>query len=238
MGLTVAALDAVPGLAALFGGVGVGALGAGLVVVQGQVVHGAEDGGDVDFLGTSVHAVLTGGAGNGGQAVEDVHHLLHGGALGLVQGLEVLHVGDVVVELLLGGHAGKHGEHALQGGGVADGPRGHAHLRLGLFKDLLHLGRHNGQRPAPHRLHDDDGLVVLAGHLVALAGLDAFALPVHIVDLQLDKLHLRVGLEDALQHLSGVVEGETDVLYAALLLQPFYKVPAAKGVHLFHHFRV
>ena len=94
----------------------------------------------------------------------------------------------------------------------------HGHLRLGGLEHLLHLGRHHRQRTAPHRLHDDDGLAVFPGNLIALAGLDAFALPVHIVDLQLDKLHLRMVLQNMLQGVGGVVEGEADVLGPALVL--------------------
>ena len=43
---------------------------------------------------------------------------------------------------------------------------------------------------ALYGLHNDDGLAVLAGHLIALAGLDRVALPVGIVDLQLDKINI------------------------------------------------
>ena len=103
---------------------------------------------------------------------------------------------------------------------------------IGVLEELLHLGGHGGQGAALDGLHDDDGLVVLAGHLVALAGLDGVALPVGVVDLELDELHLRVVLQDVLQGLGGVVEGEADVLGLALGLHLLHKVPGPQLIGL------
>ena len=71
---------------------------------------------------------------------------------------------------------------------------------------------------------------MLAGHLVAPAGLDVVVLPVRVVDLQLDELHLRVLGEQLVQHVGLVVEGEAHVLEQALLLHLQGVVPNAELV--------
>ena len=91
-------------------------------------------------------------------------------------------------------------------------------------------GGNLAQQAALDRLHDDNRLVVLAGHLVAPAGLDVVVLPVRVVDLQLDELHLRVLGKQLVQHVGLVVEGEAHVLEQALLLHLQGVVPNAELV--------
>ena len=91
-----------------------------------------------------------------------------------------------------------------------------------LKRDSHRLG-HLGQRAALHRLHDDHRFAVFFGHLIALAGLHPFAVPVQIVQLQLDKFHLGVFGQHLVQQIGMVMEGETDMLdqpLFLLLLQP------------------
>ena len=57
---------------------------------------------------------------------------------------------------------------------------------------------------------------MLSGHLVHALGVNPGAVPVQVVDLQLDELHLRVLGEDLVQQLRVVVVGEARVLYQAL----------------------
>ena len=150
--------------------------------------------------------------------MEDGLDLLHCRPLGLVQGLEVLHEGQVVLHLLQGAHAGEHHQHPREARGEADGIAGGAAAVEGIQHGPGLLGKVH-QVPALHRLHDDDGLAVLPADLVAAAALDGGVLIVEIVELDLHHLHLRVVGEDLFQHLGGIVEGDAHVPGLALRLQ-------------------
>ena len=67
-----------------------------------------------------------------------------------------------------------------------------------------------------------------ADGLIAQAGLDGLGIPVQIVQLKLDVLQLRVGGQDFVQHLGGVVEGEPGVPDAALRLLPGQELKGAQ----------
>lgn len=65
---------------------------------------------------------------------------------------------------------------------------------------------------APACLFDalhDDLLAVASGYLTAVSGIDGRIVPVQIVDLHLDDVHLRVIGEDLFQQYSIVVVGKT-----------------------------
>ena len=109
----------------------------------------------------------------------------------------------------------------LQGGGKADGKGGGGGVGVQGGEHLPHSGGGIGQLATLHRLHHHHRLVVGHRHLVAAAGLHLGVLPVQIVDLKLDEVHLRVLGEHLLQQLGGAVEGEarlTDVPFRLLLL--------------------
>ena len=53
--------------------------------------------------------------------------------------------------------------------------------------------------------------IARSGHLVAGPGLDSWVLPVAVVDLKLDELHLGVRLQNLLQLLRRGLEGEPHV---------------------------
>ena len=78
-----------------------------------------------------------------------------------------------------------------------------------------------------HRLHDDHGQPALLAHLVAAARLDDGALPIDVVDLQLDEIHLGMGVEHLLELFGVVVDGEAELLDLALGLLLGAKVPQA-----------
>ena len=75
------------------------------------------------------------------------------------------------------------------------------------------------QVAALHRLHDNDRLAVLLADLVALAALDGGVVVVHVVELDLHHLDVRIVRQDLLQHLRPVVEGNAHVANFALCLQ-------------------
>ena len=59
---------------------------------------------------------------------------------------------------------------------------------------------------------------------------DVGAVPVGVVDLELDELHLRVGRQHGVQMLRRVVHGEAEMLDQALFLEPVHKIPDAELV--------
>ena len=96
------------------------------------------------------------------------------------------------------------------------------------LEQFLHLIRRIGQAAALDRLHDDDGLFVLARDLVAGARLDAGAFPVRVIDLQLDKIDFRVVGQDSVEHRRGIVEGKADLFGLAFSLELLNEFKAAQ----------
>ena len=78
----------------------------------------------------------------------------------------------------------------------------------GIFFEFL---RQIHQRAALHRLHNDDGLAVLAADLIALPGLHGGILVIDIVELNLDDLDLGILGENLIQNLGLVVEGNAEM---------------------------
>lgn len=196
---------------------------AAVVVVQIEIgPHG-------DIFRTDLGTLAAVGAVDLRLRAEDGRGLLNDLLLLLVQGDEVLHVGGVVLHLLHGGHAGEHHQHVVQAGGKPDAPGGDGQLRLLPAHQLLRLRREMDQLAALHRLHDHHLLAVFHRRLIAGPGLDGFAVPVEVVQLQLDDLHLRVLGEDLVQHRRTVVEGEAQVADLPLVPQLFHLL---KGVEL------
>ena len=142
------------------------------VVIELLGVHGGKQVGDGDVLGAAVDAVAAGGAGDQVLAVEDLLHLLHRRQLRFVQGLEVLHEGDVVPHLLHIAHAGEHHQHTGEARGEPQGVAGGTAAVEGVQYGLG-IVRQVHQIAALYRLHNDDGFVVLHADLVAGAALDS-----------------------------------------------------------------
>ena len=172
------------------------------------------------MLGTALGAVGAGGAGHGAVPADELGGPGGERQLLLAQRAEVGHIPGVVLHLGQGGHAGEHHHHLLQAGGEPDGPGGQGGGGIIAAEEPGHLGGGIGQLAPLHRLHDHHLLAVAHRGLVAQAGLDAGALPVQIVELELDKLHLGVFGEHPVQHLGAVVEGKAQVADAALFLLP------------------
>lgn len=68
-------------------------------------------------------------------------------------------------------------------------------------------------------LHDHDLLAVASGYFTVASGIDGRIVPVQIVDLHLDDVHLRVIREDLFQQYSIVVVGKTDLPDSSLHLE-------------------
>ena len=159
---------------------------------------------------------MAGSAGHSDLAVNDICHLKADILLSLSQRLEILHEAQVVLHLGKCAHAGKHHHHIGKRCGKADRPAGNRHGRILSSEQLLSILRHLCQRPALDRLHDNDRFPVLYADLIAGAALYPFTFPVQVVDLQLDKLHLRVLREDPVQKLRLIMEGKARMLYEPL----------------------
>ena len=189
------------------------------------LIPGAEDPGNVDLHGTTVDTVPAGGTGDG---IDTRQHLLNlGDDLPLIvrKGLKVLHVRDVVLHLFQIGHAGENGQYPIQRGGKPHRPGSGRCLGVRFGQDLPDLGDGVGQRTALYRLHDDHRLIMLPGHLIAGPGCHTGAFPVGIVDLQLNKLGVRMLGQQLFQQLGTVVKREAPVLDMPLPLLFLYKVP-------------
>ena len=98
------------------------------------------------------------------------------------------------------------------------------------MEDVHGLGGQVGRECAAlDRLHHEDGLAVLAAHLVVLAGLDTAVFPVEVVDLQLHELGVGPAVEQFVEVLGVVVVREaqaTDLAGVALLAQEVPRVGA------------
>ena len=148
----------------------------------------------------------------------------------LVQRLEVLHVRDVVCDLLWRAHAAENDHDVFQRCGVTHGPRRDGRFRLLCLEQPFRLLRQARQTAALDRLHDDHRLLVLHADLIALPGLDLLVLPVEVVDLKLDILDLRMRRQNLVEQLRRVVVGKANVLRFALCLLLLDK---AEGTDLF-----
>ena len=195
---------------------------AHVLVVQGEVAR------DGDVHGTSVRAVGAAGAGHGDLPVDDVGGGVgHGDLLGR-EGLKVRHKVCVVAQLLDVAHAGQDHHHVLLRGREADRPGGDGGVGIGVFEHPFGGLRQLCKRPALDGLHHHDGFMVLCRRLIHRAGLDPFALPVEVVELDLYKFHLRVLCQDLVQQLRRVVEGKARVLDEPLRLLVQQPVEAVK----------
>ena len=201
-------------------------------------VHGGEDIRDEDSLGAALCAVMAGGAGDGGGFAQDPLSMLDDMLFLFVQGLEVFHIGEVVLHLRYVGHTGQDGDDPVQGSHKADGPGGAGHVRMVRPEEVFDFLRRVGQGAAFYRFHDGDGNTVFPGNLIVRPGGDGRVLPVGIVNLQLDKVHLRMGGQELIQEVRTRVEGKAHVLDEALGFLLLGEVPQVEliipGIVVFH----
>ena len=204
-------------------------------------VEAGEEIGDGDALGALVGAVAARRAGDDILGAENFPHLpdrLH--LLG-AEGLKVLHKADVVFHHLHIAHAREHHGDALEARRKADGVACGASAAE-RFQNLLGARGEVDEAAALDGLHDDDGLAEFAAHFVALVALDGSILIVHIVELDLHRVHFGIGRKDALQNFRFVVEGEPDAADLPLCFESkrrligaaalvFFKVVAILRVH-------
>jgi len=87
-----------------------------------------------------------------------------------------------------------------------------------------------GEGAALYRLHYRDFDAAAAAGLIAKTGLDGIAVPVHIVDLELDDLDFRVRVEYSVERLGGGMVAEADMPGQPALLKGFQIIPAAGPV--------
>ena len=171
------------------------------------------------MLRTALHAIAAGGTRHGNAAIENVCSLTRDSHLLFCQRLEILHVRGVIVQLFIGAHAREHHHHLRLRSSEAYGPRSHRKVGLRLPEHLFHPIGHIDQRAPFDRLHHHHWLLMLADHIVALARLNAVAVPIYIVQLNLHQLYLRMLCEDEVQHIGSVVERDTYMLDFPLSLQ-------------------
>ena len=241
--LAAAAADAVGGFAAL-GGEDLVIIEILVPVVEGalEIVAG-EQVGDLDALGAGVliDAVAAAGAGNEPLGLEHAANPVDGDALGIIQGAEVGHGGDIVLHLGHAAHAGQHHADVGEAGGETDGIAGIG-AAVKTIEHSLGLGGQLHQMAALDGLHHQDGLAVLDADVVALLALHGGAVVVHIVELKLHHVQLGVSGENLVQHLRLIVEGDTHMAQLALRLHgesgligpaalELLKVAAVLGVH-------
>ena len=239
--LAETALEALGGLAVALGEDGPVVAGLVPILELAVLVQAGEDIRDQDPHRAAVGAVAAGGAGDQILGAEEVADLLDRRALQLVQGLRLDHEGEVVVHLVQVAHAGEDHRHLLKARGEAQSHAGRRLTEL-LVERYGVFGQTLDERAALDRLHDDDRLAVADAGFVDALGIHGDVAVVQIVELDLDDLDLRVGGQDLVQDLGGVVEGQADVADLALALEfeggligaaglELLKVPGVLGVH-------
>jgi len=222
--LALAALDAIARLALALGDDAVFPLGPEFRTALAAVGHG-EDIRDGNAHRTALGAVMAARAGDRLVRVQRELGPVDRALLVGVQRLEILHIGKVVVHLRQIAHAGEHRNDVLLARHEADRPGGVGRLRVRLGQDRLDAVDGVRQHTALHRLHDRDRLSIgLADFKVAPGGYTG-VIPVRIVDLELDKFHVRMGLQQLLQQLGIGVEGKAVMFDQALRLHLLHKIP-------------
>ena len=166
----------------------------------------------------SLRAVVAGGAGDGLILVQRHLRLRDHFRFSFAQGLEILHIAQVVLHLGDVAHPAQYREDPFLAGAEADRPAGVGAGTPGFIQDLPHLRNRISQRTALDRLHDDHRFSVRPADLKIPPACDTRVLPVCIVDLQLHEVHLGMGVQQFLQQIRIRVEGESDVSDQPLLL--------------------
>ena len=225
---TLATVDAVGGFAPALDGPGVGFLGLVRLVPGQLLVGGGEDLGDEDLPGAALYAVAAAGAGDGRRVGQDLLGFGDGLLFRIGHRAELGEGGQVVLHLGQVGHARQHRQDAVQAGGKPQSPGGIGHPGPDLVEQILHVLGRVGQGAALHRLHDHNLFAVGPGHPVVLPRGDLGVIPVGVVDLQLDKVHVGVLGQQLVQQGRGAVEGKAvmaDQAPGLLLLHEIPQVP-------------
>ena len=82
-------------------------------------IHAREQIRDRDHLRAAGNTVAAGSTLDKILAVQYINYLLHSLALLIVKGLEVLHVADIVLQLLYTAHSGQYAQHSVKACGKA-----------------------------------------------------------------------------------------------------------------------
>ena len=205
------------------------------IVIAHFGIHTGKEVGNGDVLGAAVRAVAACRARDEAHGTKNIPHLPDRLHLRLVKGPEVLHIREVILHLRHVAHAGEHHEHPLKPRGKADGVAcGTRRSEAGI--DRLGVLWQVDKVPALDGLHDDDGLVVLSAHFIALSGLNSGILVVEIIELDLHDLDLRILGQNTFQHLRRVMEGNPDMPDLSLLFQVERRLIGAAAPELFKIF--
>ena len=190
------------------------------VVERFMGVHGGEDIRNQNVLGTMIllDAVPAGSAGNQIQTVENIADLPDRLLFAFIQRHEIPHGGKIILHLCHIAHAGEHHGHVRKAGGKTQGIAGVA-AAVQTAENLIRLRRQIDQASALDRLHDDDGLAMFLADLVHLPAFHGGVLIIHVVELDLHDLDLRMLGQDHVQHLGLVMEGDAKMADLSLGLQ-------------------
>lgn len=172
---------------------------------QLALVPGGKELRNADALRADIHTVAAGGAGDLLQLPQDLPDLGNRFVFGISEGLELLHIAEIILHLRLVAHTGEHHGHIGMGGTVADGIAGRTSLPQ-FVKDLLRLRGKLCQAATLDRLHHQDGLAILLTDLIASLALNVGIVIVRIVQLQLNDLNAGLPLQDILQNFGAIVK--------------------------------
>ena len=145
-----------------------------------------------------------------------------------VHRLKLLHRTNIVFHLLHGIHSGKHHHHALVACGKPERPGCIGRILMIRPKKRFRILRKIYQRASLHRLHYNYRLSMLSRCLITFPGLDAFIVPVQIIDLKLYYFNLRMRSQNLVQKLRLVMEGNSDMPDLSLCFFLLYKRKAVQ----------
>ena len=204
-----------------------------LISIKSQQIHGRKGAGDTDVLRTDLRAVIAGGAGNQRNLLKLLLSLRNHSLLLRIQPLESLHVGKIIFHLIYTAHSGKYSDDALQACRETDCPGSYRGIGFGILKHLCHGLRRICQHAALDGLHDNHRLAVFSGYFVAGLRLHGRILPVRVVNLQLNELHLRMLIQDVFQLLRRGMERKAHMLNQPFLLLFLHPAPHVKIIKIF-----
>jgi len=186
---------------------------AGMVAETQDHIAGFENIWDVDLHRTAldtVPAVRTGDSRGGEQRFA---YLSNDSVFFIIQRHEAAEDFHVVRQLFHRIHAGQNHFYTGQGCGKAESVGGGGSIRIQRLKICHQFRFQGGKDTALDRLHYHDIFSMLSAHFIVGAGKDGIIFPVHVVDLQLDEIH--VGMirqqliqQDGKEQLRYVVTGE------------------------------
>lgn len=174
---------------------------SGILIIQGKIS------GDGNAPGTVWRAIITPGAGNGSAASYDFRRLGQKIQFLPGKGRELCHV---VFDLRHMIHPAENGFNVFQRRRKSNCPRGGRTFRRMGLQQCLRVGGKVHQTATLNRLHNQYLFPVPDCSFVTGTGPDGNTVPIQIVDLELNIVHLTVGRENLIQKFRAVVVGKTD----------------------------